>query len=226
MKKLLLGLLISLSINTFSQINELGFSLAGSNYIGDIGSTQYINPNDIAIGLTYKWNYNERIVYRADATFISITADDADSNNAGRKARGYAFNNTVFELAGGIEYNFYDYSMIRDKWFSTPYLIVQFAVINYRVVDREITPGNFEYKNKPNFTIPFGIGYKTRIGRKVGIALETKIRYTFADDLDFNNPDFPILNVGASPETDDWYVTTGITIVFGFGRKGCYSGSF
>jgi hypothetical protein len=229
MKKLffiLLSLLVT-SIS-FSQINELGFSVAGSNYIGDVGNTQYINPNDLAIGGVYKWNYNSRIVYRVDATYIRISADDANASNSEREQRGYSFKNSVKELAIGMEFNYYDFSMTREGWSSTPYLIVQLAVNNYNVAVRKtgINPSTFETEGKTTITIPFGIGYKTKIGSNIGIAIETKVRYTFADDLDYNNFDIkPDLSFG-NPDSNDWYVTTGVTIVFGFGRKGCYSGAF
>ncbi|MCF6349868.1 MAG: DUF6089 family protein [Flavobacteriaceae bacterium] len=226
MKKYLIILIFFITNVLFSQINELGISLGGSNYIGDIGDTQYINPNDIAVGLVYKWNYSSRVVYRADATYIKIAADDAEAGNAARKTRGYSFKNSVKEFAIGIEYNYYDYSMIQEGWASTPYLIVQLAINNYNVAVRETTPNNYETEGKTSFTIPFGIGYKTKIGTNIGIAIETKVRYTFADDLDYNNPNItPDLTFG-NPNSDDWYVTTGITIVLGFGRKACYSDVF
>lgn len=225
MKKFFLYILLSFSTIGFSQVNELGVSIAGSNYIGDVGSTAYINPNALAVGLVYKWNYSSRVAYRADATYIKIQADDANASNNLRTARGYSFKNSVKELAIGIEYSYYDYSMIKKEWRSTPYLILQLAVFNYNRAVRETTPGNFETKGKTGFTIPFGIGYKTAIGRNIGIGFETKFRYSFTDELDYNNPDIPKLNFG-NPDSNDWYVTTGITIVFGFGRKGCYSGSY
>ncbi|HBS53074.1 MAG TPA: hypothetical protein DD806_03630, partial [Flavobacterium sp.] len=45
---------------TQAQINELGVFVGGSNFIGDVGSTQYINPNSPALGLIYKWNKTPR----------------------------------------------------------------------------------------------------------------------------------------------------------------------
>ena len=41
--------------NCLSQFHEVGFFLGGSNYIGDIGTDQYIDPNSPAVGLIYKW---------------------------------------------------------------------------------------------------------------------------------------------------------------------------
>ena len=225
MKNLLIFCLLSFSLLGYAQINELGVSLAGSNYIGDVGNRNYINPNALAVGLVYKWNVTPRFAYRLDASYIKLASNDANSYLDERIARGYSFKNSVKELAIGIEFNYYDYSMIRQEWHATPYLIIQLAGFNYNRAVRETTPDNFETESKTGFTIPFGIGYKTTIGRNVGIAFETKFRYSFTDELDYNNPDIPKLNFG-NPDAKDWYVTTGITIVFGFGRRGCYAGNF
>ena len=47
--------LISLS-KLNAQINEIGVFLGGSNFIGDIGKTNYVDPNEFAFGFLYKWN--------------------------------------------------------------------------------------------------------------------------------------------------------------------------
>lgn len=221
MKKLRFLILLILPLFSFSQVNELGISLAGSNYIGDVGSTTFINPNDIAYGLTYKWNVNSRMAFRADATYIKIKGDDASASNEAREIRGFSFKNSVKEFAIGLEYNYYDYSMYKTAWRSTPYIIVQLAIFNYNSPVRETTPDNFKTEGKTGITIPFGIGYKTTIGNNIGLAFETKFRYSFIDDLDYTTTDIPKLSFG-NPDNNDWYVTTGVTIVFGFGRKGCY----
>ncbi len=59
-----------------SQINELGFFLGGANYIGDVGSTSYINPSNIAIGGIYKWNRSPRYAWRLSATYARISGGD------------------------------------------------------------------------------------------------------------------------------------------------------
>jgi hypothetical protein len=47
----------------YSQIHEVGV-FYGSNYIGDIGPTTYIAPNEPAFGILYKWNKSPRHAYR------------------------------------------------------------------------------------------------------------------------------------------------------------------
>lgn len=216
-------LFLVVSTCTYSQINELGVHVGGSNYIGDVGRETYLYPNDLSYGFIYKWNFSSRIAYRVSASYIRIKDNDADSSNEVRKIRGYSFRNSVKEAAIGIEFNYYDYSLVKEGWNSTPYIIVEMALFNYNVAKTQTAARKFSTEQKTGFTIPFGIGYKTKLAGNIGIGFETKFRYTFKDNLDYNNTNIPALSFGNS-DSNDWYITTGINIVFGFGRKGCYSG--
>lgn len=210
------------SIFSYSQINELGISIGGSNYIGDVGNEFYVAPNQMYGGLIYKMNITPRIAVRAQASYIRIKDDDANSSNKERQKRGYSFKNSIKELSLGVEFNYYNYSLQKDGWGSTPYLILEVAAINYRVVAKETTQNNFETKGKMGFTIPVGIGYKTKIAHNIGIGIESKLHYSFTDDLDYNTPNYVQLDFG-NPDTKDWYVTVGVNFVIGFGRKSCYT---
>jgi len=222
------------AINSYSQINELGLHVGGSNYIGDIGNESYISPNNLSIGAIYKWNMNPRVTLRGSFSYIKISADDADSSNEVREARNFSFKNAIKELAVGVEFNYYKYTLTRREFASTPYLILELAAFNYNTADDKAanTPTTINTTSKTGFTVPFGIGYKTRLAHNIGIGFEIKARYSFVDDLDYfiegvdyNNATIEQINFG-NPDSDDWYITTGINIVFGFGRKGCYSGAF
>ena len=223
MKNRILSLvfLLGTSLFSYSQINELGVSFGGSNYIGDVGNEAYISPNEMFGGIIYKWNITPRIAFRAQGSYIRIKGDDANSTNEIRNARGFSFRNTIKEFSAGIEFNYYDYSLRKEGWGSTPYLILEVAAFDYKTVVKETTPNTFETEDKIGFTVPVGIGYKTKLATDVGISFESKLRYVFADDLDYNNTKYPQLNFGE--DSNDWYITVGINIVFGFGRKDCYN---
>ncbi|MDB0610332.1 DUF6089 family protein [Tenacibaculum maritimum] len=60
------------AITTQSQTHEVGFFVGGSNYVGDIGRTNYIYPNKIGGGLIYKHNLNPRIGLRATYSYIPV----------------------------------------------------------------------------------------------------------------------------------------------------------
>ena len=203
------------------QINEIGVVFGGSNYIGDIGRTNYIYPSAIAGGLIYKWNMNPRIALRGNLSIIPIEAKDSQSENTVRIARNLKFNNTINELALGIEYNFYEYDLSNPDKSSTPYILLQAAAINYKNVSSEVTVGTYNYSRKTTFSIPFGVGFKGALSGSFAYAIETKFTYLLEDDLDYSTKRISSLNFGNN--TNDWYVFTGISVVYTFGRPACYS---
>ena len=218
MKKIVIVILFFFcSGSVFSQINEIGIFGGGSNYIGDIGRTTYIYPNSYAIGGIYKWNMHPHFSLRATYTYSKISGSDSSSNNSFRKYRDLEFSNDIHELVGGIEYHFFKYSLSKTGHTKTPYIFVEAGAVNYGTVD-----GGRSF----NFAMPFGAGYKTILAPNIGIGFETGFRYTFKDDIDGYPYDLESANVQINPNNDDWYVFTGITLVFGFGREGCYTGSF
>ncbi len=64
-----------------SQINELGVFLGGSNFIGDVGATDYISPNQLAFGGIYKWNRSKRHSYRVSMIFSDLEGIDINSDD-------------------------------------------------------------------------------------------------------------------------------------------------
>lgn len=47
-KSILFIVFVSLSAIMFGQVYEIGVSLGGTNYVGDVGRTNYIYPNQLA----------------------------------------------------------------------------------------------------------------------------------------------------------------------------------
>ena len=78
-----------------AQINEIGVFMGGSNFIGDVGKTNYVAPNKLAIGILYKWNKSPRHSYRISYIQSTISGNDLDSEVRGRVERGYKFKNEI-----------------------------------------------------------------------------------------------------------------------------------
>ena len=229
MKKLILFFAFScITITSQAQLNEFGVFFGGSNYIGDVGSEYYINPSNFMGGIIFKRNINPRIALRGTFTYAKLSADDAKSSNLGRRTRAIHFNNNLKELAVGLEFNFFEYNLDDYRKIFTPYVLVEFAAFNYNVVDQETynpaltPPYDYTYKSKTSIALPFGVGIKTKLLQSFAIALEVRARYTFVDNLDFNKPNTNNLTFG-NPKSNDWYVLTGVSIVYTFGRPPCYS---
>lgn len=221
-KKFLFIAMLLTTVANSAQIHEAGIFVGGSNYIGDIGPTNYILPSNFAGGIIYKYNLNPRIALRGTFTYAQITSDDTDSDNEARNLRDLNFTNDIKEFAVGVEFSYFEYNSSSDSKTYTPYLLLEFAAYNYKTAVTETSPNQYTYENKTSYSIPFGVGYKTRIAESFALSLEIGARYTFKDDLDFNHNEIPSLQFG-NPNNNDWYVFSGIHLTYTFGRPACYN---
>ena len=217
-KQFLIYIFVFFTAVSYAQLYEVGAFIGGSNYIGDIGSTLYINPNAPAIGGIAKFNYTPRITFRGTLIYTRLEGDDSKAESSFRSSRipPRHFRNNILEGSVGIEFSFFKYSLSKVGFAQTPYIIAQIGAVNYS--KRE---DNAELKRVTSLVLPFGVGYKMKLAENVGIALETSFRYTFKDVIDGNNHTIPTYSFG-NPNNNDWYVFTGITVVYAFGRPGCY----
>ena len=100
-KKVLYTMICLSALNSFSQSNEIGVYFGGTNYIGDLGPTTYIDPgrfegsrskfktDNYALGILYRKNFNNRISARAQFNYATIGSNDKWTGSAAyRKERG------------------------------------------------------------------------------------------------------------------------------------------
>lgn len=210
---------------TQSQTYEIGAFLGGANYIGDVGSTNYIAPNSLAFGGILKWNRSKRHSFRATLTHTTFKANDANASDNRRQQRGYSFENDLTEGSLGIEYTFWEWDLHKHQPQATPYLYS--GITGFLTRDMYLNNETIIKRNrKINFAIPMVLGIKANFGGNWVLAAEIGARYTFTDNLDGSNPEefeggenFPSFG---NPNTNDWYMFSGITITYTFGRKPCY----
>ena len=133
-------LLLTTAFLASAQTYEIGVTIGGANYIGDIGNTSYINPSNLMLGGIIKWNRSDRHAFRASATIAKIKGDDAYSDNSRRQERDYSFVNVIKELSIGLEYTFWDFNVHSQEPISTPYLYTGLTGFGYSAL----------YKNNNN----------------------------------------------------------------------------
>ncbi len=228
MYRLLLILLFSFTYS-LAQIHEVGMFLGGANAIADVGSEIYINPNTLAIGAIYKWNRSPRHSYRFSATYSNLKGSDSKSSESRRRIRDFSFKNEIIELTAGMEFTFWDFDLHNQHNYAvktTPYLFTGLSYFNYNALalnsDNEIE----SYDTANSLAIPMLVGVKTAINNQFIIGVEVGVRYTFTDDLDGSNPvkdkkDIESLKFG-NLNSNDWYVFSGITLTYTFGRNPCF----
>jgi hypothetical protein len=206
-----------------AQINELGVFLGGGNYIGDVGPTTYIAPNEFAFGILYKWNKSPRHSWRVSYTQSKITSRDIDSDVPGRNQRGFDFENNVKEISLGLEFNFFDFNLHEMDRKYTPYVYTGLSYFFYDELYQDIN-GYEKDASDTELAIPMTVGFKTNITPSFILGFEVGARYTFTDNLDSSNPknenlaDYRFGNINSK----DWYVFTGFTLTYTFTEKPCY----
>lgn len=215
MKKAFVVLFVVLTTHVgMAQIHELGLFAGGSNFIGDVGSTSYIKPNQLALGVLYKWNRSPRYAWRASYTYADIQGVDRDSDDRRRQARGFSFSNRISEFSLGMEFNFLEFNLHNERRVVTPYIYGGVSYFSYRVVNSSLAT-----ETEWDFSIPMTLGVKASIAKHLVLGAEIGARYTLTDNLEGNNTG--IVTFG-NTNSDDWYVFTGATLTYTFGRRPCY----
>jgi hypothetical protein len=208
-----------------AQIYELGVFVGGSNFIGDVGATNYISPNQFAIGGIAKWNRSPRHAWRVSVTYTDLLADDTKSDDPRRQQRGYGFESTILELSAGMEFNFFDFNLHFDENLFTPYIYTGISTAYHRNFYFNNGSPTSENNKSWAFGIPLVLGVKAKLTESFVFGLEVGARYTFSDELDGSMPDSEWLIDNYSfgnTNNNDWYTFTGITVTYTFGRKPCY----
>jgi len=209
-----------------SQTYEIGPYIGGANYIGDVGSTNYIAPKSLVAGGIFKWNRSKRHSFRLSILHTTLEGDDKNASENRRQERGYAFKNQVTEASLGIEYTFWEWNLHNLKQQFTPYLYT--GLTGVFTEDKYLNRNNqiASADNKITAAIPMVIGIKGTLNTKWVLGLEAGARYTFTDNLDGSNPEefdggdaYPSFG---NPNTNDWYMFVGISLTYTFGRKPCY----
>ena len=214
-----------------AQFHEIGVFLGGSNYIGDIGTDRYLDPNELAYGVIYKWNVTERYSFRGGITFTTLKENEFNNNEISRFRRSYKVENSLQEFTGGIEINFKEFNLHDPKLSFTPYVF--YGLSYFRYDQFYLTPnGSTSPPSYNNFgkdeeiALPLIIGFKVNPNPFFVIGFEIGARYSLTDNLDGSNPQNQFANnleyKFGNIANNDWYIFTGITISFTFGDLPCY----
>jgi hypothetical protein len=135
---------------------------------------------------------------------MSIKGADADFNNFYQKMRNASFNASFTEASAVFEFNFLPYyTNKKEKGFS-PYLYGGIGYLAF--VSAANNKGNY-------FSVPFGMGVKYTISKRIGTGVEWGMRKLFNDHLD------GLTNAGGDAmksfiNNNDWYSFAGFFISF------------
>ena len=181
---------------------DLGIFGGGSYYLGDINQSKQFYSLSYALGGLYRFNINPRYTIRCSIFYGNLQADDQDFNNRFQQSRDNSFSGTVLDATLQLEFNFMPYSTFGRAGEYTVYTTGGIGVAFI----------NISGPSSP-LVIPFGVGAKVNLGKKMGIGIEWGFRKMFYDMLDgFENQIDP--EYRSFIHNFDWYSIAGISLTY------------
>lgn len=184
----------------FKTAAEIGFFGGGSYYIGDLNPLQHFVYSKPSFGAIFRYNLTKRYSLRFTGSYGNVYASDADASDPFQVNRNLSFKSDIFELAFGIEIDWFDYNINNMKNPITPYFFYEIAYFKMNPVaeldGREYTLQNLGTEGQGTslstkqpyklnqISLPIGIGLKFNIRKRMAISFEYGIRKTFTDYMD------------------------------------------
>jgi hypothetical protein len=208
---------VFLAIQASGQKKEIGISIGGLNYTGEIAPEFNFALYRPAGQIFYRHNFSPAASLRAAVLAGNLYGSDRLSTDPVPIARAHSFDTYVTEISVLAEHNFLDYRKLNDRGRFAPYMTGGVAIFNYQ---RTASSGNaLTTSSTFNPAIPLGFGIKYKLTRSLNLNGEFVARKTFTNTLDsMSDTSGPSGNNKqlANPFTNDWYYFTGISISYTF----------
>jgi len=180
--------------------SELGFMVGGSYYIGDLNRFSHFKNTQPALGILYRYNIHSRLSFRANFSYGSLVGNDGQAKDQVLKNRNLSFRSDIFELAAGVEFNYFPFQLGHNRYKGTAYLLAQIGMfkmnprtmvdgewVNLQPLGTEGQGTSLNDKGKYplyQLCVPLGFGFKLALGKRVSMNVEYGIRKTFTDYID------------------------------------------
>jgi len=229
---------------------EVGAFGGGSYYLGDINPALHFNQMQLAYGGVARYNIDNRWTIKASFYHGKVKGDDTKTNAIAN--RELNFITRINDISVVAEFSWFEYYTGSKKSFFTPYLFVGISYFMFKpktIDGTELQPLGTEGQNvgfdgrKPyalsGFALPFGIGVKYSINKRIGLAFEWGMRKALTDYIDDVSTTYYLVGETINPNIpeeilsdptkshdpsmqrgdrskNDWYNYTGITLTYKF----------
>lgn len=188
---------------------DIGLTGGTSYYQGDINPSRLFYKPRYNVGPIFRINFNTRYSLRFKAVYAVVAGSDEDFNYVITK-RNYpvTFNAHFVNISSQVEYNFFNYTSGVNQGDWTPYIFGGFGysyIISQGLVNSSIS-------STSHISVPFGIGTKMNLTRRLSAGLEWSYNKTFNDNLDGVASTLGKTNF----YNNDWYSFFNIFITYKF----------
>jgi len=249
MRRHFLLLLLLLPFGMTAQSFEAGLFGGGSYYTGDLNPGLHFTKTKPAYGALVRYNLTTRWAFRGGVTMGTLIG--IDSLTGDNPARDLNFTSRVTDVSLMIEFNFFDYFKSVKRNIISPYIFGGIGMFFFNprsggidLVDIGTEGQKVGFEGREPYKLfslcmPFGLGFKYNLSRRLSLAVEWGMRKTVTDYIDdvsttyylegdqidpsdvdavMSDPTFshePFMERG-NPKTKDWYNFTGIYITYRF----------
>jgi hypothetical protein len=194
------------------QKNEVGVSIGGFNYTGEVSPNYNVLNYRPAGSFFYRLNCSPVVSLRFSIHGGYIHANEKNSDQPVSKARAAAFTTFISEAAFMAEYNFFNYRGRKEDRRLSPYLTAGIGIFN----SKKKKATNVSTNEYIVVAIPFGGGIKYKLSRQMNLGVEFVARKTYTDRLDGISSDFVGKHETGNIFDKDWYYYTGATLSYTF----------
>jgi len=186
--------------STILSRSEFGFLVGGMYYLGDLNPMKQFENTQLAGGVMYRFNVHSRFSVRLNAIYGNVGADDSKSSELLLKNRNLNFKSSIFEIAGGVEFNYLPFAIGHKKYKGTAYLLAEIGM--FRMNPTTMYKGDeialqsigtegqgTKLSSAKNYSlnqlvVPLGAGVRITLGKRASLNVEFGLRKTFTDYLD------------------------------------------
>lgn len=183
--------------------SEIGFTVGGMNYIGDLNDQSMLGTVCLAYGGMFRYDFDERWSLRFDVDYGHLEGGNPDYI----ERRNLSFRSYLFEGSMRAEFNFFPFSMRDDHYVWTPFIFGGVGFFTFNPTAYYTDPFNGEsgwYDLQPlgtegqgtplapdrtpytlkQLSMPFGIGVKYHPSKSLTLSAEYGFRKTWTDYID------------------------------------------
>lgn len=180
---------------------ELGWEAGAAQYFGDLNTHTSFRALKPALGMFYRYYFNDYIGASAHLHFAQLGYSDIYNSNEFEHRRNLSFNTNIWEFTIQGDFNFFQFEPGSMQYRFTPYLtfgagLFSFNPYAYYHDDKYFLQplgtegqGSAQYPDRRkydlwSYCIPLGMGVKYNVSRRVNVGLSAVHRFTGTDYLD------------------------------------------
>ena len=184
---------------------EIGVNTGLSFYYGDLNESKLFYSPKIYYGFMVKRNFNERYALRLALKKVNLGVKSANVGVIDQIYHQNSFDSHVWDVVLQTEFNFLPYNPLELKEdFISPYITGGLGIIYV--------------SNTFSLTIPFGLGLKVKIDKRLGVGTEWTFRKTFTDIIDNGIENIITDDYSSIYHNNDWFSVFGVFVTYNISK--------